>query len=601
MTTTRMMPSRGYLDGLLWVPVSHVNLDGLKRALTVKTQVDGQEEDFPLYTLKKNHIGVPREFWPPGQFSFEVIDLRPQSYPRVNFGSKIKLDHRRDKTGALVATGKDVQARSVAAMHAANGGVLQLSCGSGKTLTSLELIARLQMPAIVLADNIPLLEQWEKEINWNMSASVGWICDGFCSLGDITLATYQSIAAMAVNESKQEFLDVLRRHVGVAVFEEAHHLGAPTFSRTASLFYNRRYGLSATPYRADGMHRLIETHLGPVLHKDLSQDLVPQIFFVQTDVKLDLNDRNVVEQVCDVTGEIHMGKLAICLGRDKRRLNMILGLVAKELAARKKVLVLSKSVEEASNLFALMTGQACYMDITKQPDTTQLLTDRKVRSIQEKLAMNIATDSDKALFEAHQAQVAVGEAYESGWMSYLRGLATSRQDVSLLTHKTYKKTVLKNQVTFAIMKYGKEGYDDKDLDTVIMCAPVKDEGAIQQIVGRTLRAVDRYKEPRLYVIEDDVDVLHALCGRMRHAFKNYPTDAGGPYKWTFGRYNEIVSGRLGPWKKDGGDQTLAKQFRRFTRTGSARLGAGDAPFMNEGKQRTTTTCAARGHLVASCS
>ena len=111
----------------------------------------------------RHHLILPREFWGPQDYAFPVIDCRPQRYERVVINSRVKLDHRLEG-GKLIPTGKTVQQEAMNALLKSRGGILQLSCGSGKTVVALDFAARRQFPTLIIVDTTELMRQWREEI-----------------------------------------------------------------------------------------------------------------------------------------------------------------------------------------------------------------------------------------------------------------------------------------------------------------------------------------------------------------------------------------------------------------------------------------------------
>lgn len=153
---------------------------------------------------------------------------------------------------------KDFQVQAVDAMAARDFGVLAAPTGSGKTIMALALVARRQQPAMVVVHTRELLEQWISRIENFLgipAGQVGRIGGGKQIIGDkISVALVQSLYKVAHDVAP---------HVGHLVVDECHRAPSRTFAEAVSAF-DCRYmtGLSATPWRRDGLSRLIYWHLG---------------------------------------------------------------------------------------------------------------------------------------------------------------------------------------------------------------------------------------------------------------------------------------------------------------------------------------------------
>lgn len=140
------------------------------------------------------------------------------------------------------------------------GGLLVLSCGSGKTALTIYLACLLRVKTLVVTYQCFLIDQWKDEINLFTNAKVGVIKGNICDVDgyDIVIASLKSL-------SMREY-DIDFTQFGLSVYDECHHSGSKIYSlshlKTRSIY---TLGLSATPFRQDLMHSLIELNLGPIL------------------------------------------------------------------------------------------------------------------------------------------------------------------------------------------------------------------------------------------------------------------------------------------------------------------------------------------------
>jgi superfamily II DNA or RNA helicase len=94
--------------------------------------------------------------------------------------------------------------------------------------------------------------------------AIGVFGGGEHDIAPITIITY---------ESAQLRPDVLR-HFGLLIFDECHHLPAPTYRQIAEGgFTPLRLGLSATPERADQEHHALERLIGPEVYRRHPEEL----------------------------------------------------------------------------------------------------------------------------------------------------------------------------------------------------------------------------------------------------------------------------------------------------------------------------------------
>jgi hypothetical protein len=455
-------------------------------------------------------------------------------------------------------------------------GVVVHNCGKGKTVVALELAARLGVPTLIVVDTTQLVGQWREEIELflDVPGGVGMIGDGeFDWKKSIVIATYHTLGNRA-----STFPEEARRWFGLVIWDEAHHVAAPTFARSADLFSGRRIGLTATPTRSDGLHVVYNAHIGKVLYKNLTQDLKPDIFFRWTGFRLDPGDALAHVATHDKNSELHLGKLASYFARLVPRLDFILNEVRIAAAQGRKILVLSKSVDETINLLARWNGRPeLYTDILypvaedvdekvppseldkrdekklhssldqtkaqlKDPKLNtvkrEILTEKK-KNIEYRLKQHAVWKKTEALYRFRQREYLKDLLADPSTGGLMIGDVDAKDRMAMLRSK---------QITFAIMKYGREGLNEKSLDTVLACEPMSDQGALQQLMGRVLREMTGKMQPIVVFIEDDIGPLIGMCQQLKQHLREWPVEDGGPYDYTLVGH-PTTRQRRNPWDR----------------------------------------------------
>jgi superfamily II DNA or RNA helicase len=142
-------------------------------------------------------------------------------------------------------------------------GTLSAPTGSGKTVMALYLIAQRRQPALITVHTRELQEQWADRIETFLGIpkkKIGVIGGGKMEIGKhVTVATVQTLYKCAREVSSK---------IGFLIVDECHRAPSRTFTEAVSAFdSNFMLGLSATPWRRDGLSRLIFWHLGDVHHE----------------------------------------------------------------------------------------------------------------------------------------------------------------------------------------------------------------------------------------------------------------------------------------------------------------------------------------------
>jgi superfamily II DNA or RNA helicase len=143
-------------------------------------------------------------------------------------------------------------------------GVLVSPPGTGKTVMGCALIAAARVPSLVLVYRKPLLEQWRDQLCSLLdldAAQVGQLTGGRDRRsGVVDVATVQTLA-------RRDDVAELASRYGLLVVDECHHAPAVTIGQVVGQIPARRVlGLTATPYRQDGLDALIAMHCGPIHH-----------------------------------------------------------------------------------------------------------------------------------------------------------------------------------------------------------------------------------------------------------------------------------------------------------------------------------------------
>jgi len=165
---------------------------------------------------------------------------------------------------ALSATLTPEQATAAADLGKHDLGMLVAPPGSGKTVVGCAHIARHQVPTLVIVDRKPLMEQWRDRLVTHLDLDpkqIGQLGGGRAkATGVVDVAMIQSLA-------RRDDLAELTAAYGLVIVDECHHVPAVTFERVARELPVRRWlGLTATPYRRDGLQSMMAMHCGPVRH-----------------------------------------------------------------------------------------------------------------------------------------------------------------------------------------------------------------------------------------------------------------------------------------------------------------------------------------------
>ncbi len=156
---------------------------------------------------------------------------------------------------------RDYQREAVAEVMDRGEATLSAPTGAGKTVIALAIIAERKQSCLVIVHNKELLQQWIDRIETFLgipAEDIGQIGGGKKTIGQqITIGIVNSIYPIAGE---------IKKHFGHIIVDECHRAPSRTFTEALTAFDARFIlGLSATPFRRDGLSSVIFWHCGPLV------------------------------------------------------------------------------------------------------------------------------------------------------------------------------------------------------------------------------------------------------------------------------------------------------------------------------------------------
>lgn len=278
------------------------------------------------------------EYWLPFGCLQDVWRIHPYKSDYINEISPIEL--------IKYESGINLYPYQTEAVHKAlyaKNGVLVMPCGSGKTQCGLEIIARLGGRALWLTHTQDLLNQSKSRAESVLGKDgYGTITAGKVNIGThITFATVQTMAKLD--------LSTLQNAFDVIIVDECQHCcGSPTrvtqfYKVVSSLSARHKYGLTATPKRADRLETAMFAILGGKIHEVSREEVAHTTCPVKVSV-IQTGWMPDYEAVLMYDGTIDYNKVIDAMIHDENRFNKVMDTI-NEIPHACPTMVLANRVE----------------------------------------------------------------------------------------------------------------------------------------------------------------------------------------------------------------------------------------------------------------
>lgn len=220
-----------------------------KEAVQFKRSTYGIRKIIRLYEEENDYLIVPRGSLYKiaalvGTSEINSVEYGLTSYPHQEIQSKIKL--------------RPLQEPWVEKMLEHRQGIGVAPAGSGKTVMALSMIARIGQPTLWLTHRQNLVDQFIKRAEeFMVPGKIGILGGGKYEVGEfLTAGMIQTLHRKEISELSKRF--------GVVICDEVHivpcHMALKVIRQFAPEYL---YGLTATPYRDDGLEQIMFDTIGP--------------------------------------------------------------------------------------------------------------------------------------------------------------------------------------------------------------------------------------------------------------------------------------------------------------------------------------------------
>lgn len=159
-------------------------------------------------------------------------------------------------SGQLRENQKEVKTEAIGRLNSHGSVIIAAACGFGKTSTAIYIATKIKMKTLILCHRIVLVNQWKEAIGKFCPNATVQVLTGLSKKDDADF--YIMNAINVPKQSRKVYEDI-----GFVIADEMHLIMADKLSQCMR-YLTPRYllGLSATPYRTDGLDILLDMYFG---------------------------------------------------------------------------------------------------------------------------------------------------------------------------------------------------------------------------------------------------------------------------------------------------------------------------------------------------
>jgi superfamily II DNA or RNA helicase len=309
--------------------LSNEDVDTINRELIVtqepsKYAFSAEPKYIYLFEAEGDDLFVP--------FSYGKKYPRP---PRTNFPER-KINFQ----GVLRENQKPVKKEAIEKLNQNGSVIIAAGCGFGKTSLGIYIATKICLPTLIICHRIVLINQWKESIK------------KFCPDAEVQVlnpgtvkkhADFYICNAINIAKNPREYYS----DIGFIIVDEAHLIMADKLSYCMRYLLPRYVlGLSATPYRTDGLDVLLDMYFG-------TDKIVRKLF--RRHIVYRYNTGLKPEVRLNRMGKVDWGSVleSQCLNKER---NEIIIRIIKYFPER-IFLVLCKRVDQANYLVARLTEE----------------------------------------------------------------------------------------------------------------------------------------------------------------------------------------------------------------------------------------------------
>lgn len=293
---------------------------------------------FEIYREDEEYISVPKyygieKFGPP---SINILETK--KYEKINIMYKSLLRPNQKIIVDKVLNGFEKE----------RGGLLIAGCGSGKTNMAIYIASVIGLKTLVIAHQKFLITQFtDRAKSITDIQSIGLICGKKCDVNhQIVVGTIQTLI-------KKKSSDDIFKKFGLVIIDEVHHMAARNYSKFFKKFSTKyMLGISAERSRLDGMYKIINWYMGPILH---FEEQKPNEMVLVKRINFRTHNKERTKTIINkFIGEPDRSKMITNLTKIKSRNRLIVNIIEELFDSGKNILFLTGRISHVNIIYELL-------------------------------------------------------------------------------------------------------------------------------------------------------------------------------------------------------------------------------------------------------
>jgi superfamily II DNA or RNA helicase len=247
-------------------------------------------------------------------------DILPKS--KFTFSGTLREEQEKVKNEALKYLNKN--------------GSIMISChvGFGKTIGAIKIASIIGLETLVITKGLVLLEQWKNAIDRFSPDATSQIVTPNTVIQDKN--NFYIVNAINVPKIDQSLL----KRIGCVIIDEAHQVMSKILSQSLQYIFPRYLiGLTATPYRPDGMGILLDIYFGKhTIYRKLNHDHIAYKIFTPYKPVIEMGEN----------GKVNWNKILESQSENMQRNEDIIHLV--KIFKDRTIMIMCKRVKQANYL-----------------------------------------------------------------------------------------------------------------------------------------------------------------------------------------------------------------------------------------------------------